>query len=113
MIRTAESVIASGQAAGRLFGDVMPWVLALLGATLVGAVAIYAVRRWLRRTGESTNGFTLQDLRTLHSSGELTDDEFARAKAAMIGRMRDGVEQNQAESDVSTGSDTSDSTRTE
>ena len=85
----------------------MPWVLALIGATLVGAVAIYAIRRMLRSDPGTSNGFTLHDLRAMHASGELTDDEFTRAKAAMIGRLRSEVESDTLPSHVSSESDTS------
>ena len=57
----------------------------LLAGLLVVGLLIGRVRRW--RTQESdTSGepWTLQDLRDLHASGELTDEEFERLKAAML-----------------------------
>lgn len=73
----------------RLFGDVLPWLLVLIGVVLIGSIAIYFIRRWLRGGGPSApQGFTLEDLRQLHAGGELTDEEFERAKATMIGRLK-------------------------
>jgi hypothetical protein len=52
-----------------------------------GAI-IYVARRYVNSGGDaSTGGFTLHDLRQLHKAGEISDDEFTRAKAQMIGRI--------------------------
>lgn len=62
----------------------------LIVAVLVGFAILYWVRR--RLTGDASqagdHGFTLHDLRTLHERGDLTDDEFNRAREAMISRVR-------------------------
>lgn len=72
----------------RPVGDVLPWLILLVGLIIVGGVAIYFFRRWMwHDSRSSTAGFTLQDLRDLHARGELTDEEFNAAKAAMIGRL--------------------------
>jgi len=72
----------------RLFGEVLPWLILLIGVVLAGAIAIYYIRRSLKDTKSHGGGFTLQDLRDMHAAGELSDDEFERAKAQMIGRLR-------------------------
>ena len=75
-------------AAGDLFGQVWPWLAALLLVVAVGAVVIYVLRRSLGRSDSAaTEGFTLQELRELRASGALSDEEFERAKAAIIGRL--------------------------
>ncbi len=77
-------------AAGDLFGQVWPWLAALLVVVGVGAVVIYLLRRSLARPKSgATEGFTLQELRELRASGALSDEEFERAKVAVIGRMTD------------------------
>jgi hypothetical protein len=74
---------------GRLFADILPWLLVLVGVVIVGTVVIYFVRRSIQNeAGTSAGGFTLQDLRELHAAGELSDDEYQRARAAMIGRVK-------------------------
>ncbi|MCZ6736228.1 MAG: hypothetical protein ACE10B_09500 [Phycisphaerales bacterium] len=71
-----------------LLSEIFPWLVALLVLVCLGAVAIYALRRSLHRRGpQSADGFTLQQLRDLHAAGQLTDHEFERAKAAIIGRF--------------------------
>ena len=86
----AESVTlaASTTSSGSLFSQVAPILLVLLVVVLVGAIVIYAARR-AAQPGESSDvPFTLQDLRDLHAQGKLSDEEFARAKEAMIGRLK-------------------------
>src|SRR5262245_2159606 len=73
---------------GRLLGDIFPWLLLLLSVVFVGAIIIYVARRYLRDDrASSAQGFTLHDLRQLHAAGELTDEQFERAKSMMIGRL--------------------------
>ena len=72
----------------RLLGDILPWLIVLIAVVIAGGVVIFAIRRWLRGDGASSAaGFTLQDLRDLHARGELSDEQFNSAKAAMIGRL--------------------------
>jgi uncharacterized membrane protein len=72
--------------ASRLVGDVLPWLGVLVLAVLIGVAAIHFVRRWFTRDDEKPADFTLQQLRELHAAGNLTDEEFERAKSAVIGR---------------------------
>lgn len=71
---------------------VIPWLILLVGFTVAGGVVIMFVRRWLRdEKGGGGTGFTLQDLRDLHASGELSEEEFTRARTAMIERAKGPV----------------------
>ena len=72
---------------GDLFGQVWPWLAALLLVVGVGALVIYLIRRSMNHRDSDNEGFTLQDLRNLHASGALSDEEFAKAKASVIGRV--------------------------
>jgi len=71
-----------------LFGQVWPWLAVLLLVVGAGALILYMLKRSMSRgqTGAG-EGFTLQELRDLHASGALSDEEFARAKASVIGRV--------------------------
>ncbi len=72
------------------FSAVYLWLAALLVAACAGAVAIHFLRRFISRSGTTpADGFSLQDLRELHAQGRLSDEEFERAKASIIGRARD------------------------
>ena len=70
-----------------LFKTVLPWLIVLLGVIIVGGAIIYVARRYVNAaSGEASAGFTLHDLREMHRAGEISDEEFARAKSQMIGR---------------------------
>jgi len=76
------------QAAEDLFGQLLPWLIMLLGVVVVGAGGIYLVRRMLQGGhGAAGEGFTLDELRRMRAAGQLSDDEFERAKALIIGRV--------------------------
>ena len=70
----------------------LPWLGALGLAVLIGAVAIHFVRRWLTPADGESGDFTLKQLRDLHAAGDLTDEEFDRAKDTVIGRSTVGEE---------------------
>ena len=73
-----------------LFADVAPWLGALLVLVGLGAIVIYALRRWMGRGHAAPpQGFTLQELRELHAARAMTGEEFDRAKASIIGRLVD------------------------
>lgn len=64
---------------------VLIWSLALIVVVIIGFVIVSWIRN--RVTGTDTGpvaGFTLSDLRRLHKSGQMTDEEFERAKAKII-----------------------------
>ena len=69
--------------------EAMPWLLVLLVVIIVGSVAIFLARRYMQSGGELRGGgFTLHDLRQMHAAGEISNDEFERAKSHMIGRLK-------------------------
>jgi hypothetical protein len=66
----------------------MPYITALL-LILMLAAAIWFVRKYVfawMRTDDDVGGpgFSLSDLRQLHKSGKMTDEEFERAKAQVV-----------------------------
>ncbi len=71
-------------AASAMFGIVM-WAGALVGAALLMIVAAAWIRRRTRDVdAPASPPFTLHDLRVLRADGRLTDEEFAKAKDAML-----------------------------
>ena len=80
-----------GPRPGDLFTKILPVLVGLVVVVGVGAVVIYVIRRALGRgPTPPAEGFTLQQLRELHAAGSLTDEQFERAKAAVIGRVSEG-----------------------
>jgi hypothetical protein len=64
------------------------WSLVLI-AVIVGAfVAVMLVKKWVNQPVESglgaQAGFTLSDLRRLHKSGEISNEEFEKARARIL-----------------------------
>ncbi len=72
-------------------GDVSRIVLVvgvLLALVLIGAVVALKLRRRLLSSEDSAGTpLTLHDLRRLHADGNMTDEEFEKAKAAIIGTV--------------------------
>jgi hypothetical protein len=86
------ALLANAPARTDLFADILPWMAMLLGLVVVGGLVIFVVRRYGRGDAGTSAGFTLHDLRTMHAAGELSDEEFARAREALIGRTRAAAE---------------------
>jgi uncharacterized protein YneF (UPF0154 family) len=59
----------------------------LLGVAIVMILGTFAARRWRQRLLDSqqTPPFTLQDLRDMKASGQITEEEFRAMRAALLG----------------------------
>src|SRR5438105_14670781 len=72
---------------------VIGWSAALLILLVVGWLVVAWVKKWMATPDETQpTGFTLSDLRRLHRGGQMTDDEFERAKEAIVGATRRAAE---------------------
>lgn len=81
--------IAQAAREGDALTSILLWSGVLVIAVIVGALVISLVRRNFARSDEDQQqGFTLQELRDLHAGGELSDEEFDRAREALIGEVR-------------------------
>ena len=71
-------------------GDVVIWSLVLIVALVVMFIGIAWLRRWMAGPAEPAGGtgFTLSDLREMHRKGQLSDEEFERAKLQMVATAR-------------------------
>ncbi len=67
--------------------DVLPWLALLAGLVIVGAAALYLLKRAFSRPVTPTEGFSLQELRDLRAARVLSEEEFERAKASLIERV--------------------------
>lgn len=65
------------------------WSIVLIGVILVAFFGINFYRKWMT-SDETTSGpgFTLADLRKLHKEGQMTDAEFEKAKANLLGSLK-------------------------
>jgi uncharacterized membrane protein len=79
----------------------VPAIIILTVVIVVGAIVITVVRRSLRDDPSTiAEGFTLHGLREMHARGDLSDDEFERARDAMIGRIRAAADREAAAGDT-------------
>ncbi|MCP4759049.1 MAG: SHOCT domain-containing protein [Planctomycetes bacterium] len=77
---------SSGQRSGDISQIYVPLAV-LAGIIIVAWISLVLVRRQLRsRTTQSSTTFTLANLREMHRSGTLSDEEFERAKAGLSGQ---------------------------
>lgn len=71
------------------YGTIIMWSLLLIGLIVVGWVTVLQIKRRLQRPDVTAGaGFTLSDLRQLHKSGQMSDEEFERAKARVVDAAR-------------------------
>jgi hypothetical protein len=86
--------------------QILFWLAVIVAAAMVLIVVGVLLRKWFLREPEDAGprlGFGLSDLRQMHAAGELSDEEFARAKAALIARSRGalGLESEETDADQS------------
>lgn len=81
-------IAAADELTPEQYGGIIVTSLIVIGLS-IGAFALVAlVRRRLREEDDSGSsggpGFTLSDLRQLHKSGQMSDEEFERAKVKIL-----------------------------
>ena len=68
---------------------ILVWSLVLLAAVIIGFVLVLWVKRRLRQVDEApTLGFSLADLRELHRTGKISDEEYERARGKMAASLK-------------------------
>src|SRR5215217_4756770 len=75
------------------YGGIFFWALVLVVFVfgLFGVVILY--RKWMNRDDTTSGpGFTLSDFRRLHKEGKMTDAEYEKAKAILIGSVKAAAE---------------------
>ena len=66
------------------FYTLLPAIILLLAFTIVGAVIIFIIRRKLKEPPSTAITFTLSDLRKLQDQGDISTEEYDRAKESII-----------------------------
>lgn len=81
---SAAAPLAASSTTGAL---VWSAVLVVIIVLLFGAIRLY--RKWMNADDDTTGGgFTLGDLRKLHREGQMSDEEFEKAKAVLLGSLK-------------------------
>ena len=66
-------------------GGIFVWALVIVALVLAGFVAVTWIRRWASSADDApAGGFTLGELRRLHQAGQMTDEEYEKAKAMIV-----------------------------
>lgn len=63
--------------------EILPATILLLVVVIVGGIVILQARNMLKRSKRESLPFTLSQLHQLHKKGDLSDDEFERAKSIL------------------------------
>lgn len=84
-----ELMIAATREASSI--DIWIWSLVLIATVVAGFLLVSLLRRRLRQPDQTAGaGFSLDELRQLHRSGQLSDAEFERARSKLVaGLQRD------------------------
>lgn len=77
------------------------WIVILIVFVLIGGVVIFALRRRMlsNEEGASVGSSGLLDhLHQMHRAGEIDDEEFARARSAILMKIQDDMQSNNTDS---------------
>lgn len=81
-------------AAQNEYGKLVVWSLILIVVVIVGFVlATWARRRLHHQDTTPSMGFSLADLRELHRTGKISDEEFEKARGRMAASLKRQVDQ--------------------
>jgi uncharacterized membrane protein len=76
-------------------GSVLFWAFVLILLIVLGFLAAISLRKWLSKVEEEPEnpmGFTLGDLRVMHQKGQITTEEFEKARTQMIAATKRAAE---------------------
>lgn len=74
-------------------GQAAMWALVLMAVVIAGGLVAVFIRKRARSGAETPAlGLTLADLREMKADGRLTEEEFERAKAMVVGQLGGKVE---------------------
>lgn len=74
---------------GDLFGTLLPWLGGLLALAFVGVLLMAWTRRMaVGRSAPTDQGFGLEQLQGMLERGEISAEEFDRARRRMIDRVK-------------------------
>jgi len=76
-------------AAQNEYGRLFVWSLILVALVIIGfALATWVKRRTQQHESGPAIGFSLADLRELHRTGKISDQEFERARGKMAASLK-------------------------
>lgn len=70
-------------------GPIFFWSLLLIGLLIAGFFVVVLVKRRLAKADDGPQiGFSLSDLRQMRQQGQLTEEEYERARAKMVASLK-------------------------
>lgn len=80
------------------YGRIIGLSLILILLLIVGLVVVIRVKRRIQQPDEpGSMGFTLSDLRQLHKNGQMSDEEFERARTKVVEAAKRAAERQEAQ----------------
>tara|TARA_Y100001970_G_C14123427_1_gene797609 strand:+ start:22 stop:288 length:267 start_codon:yes stop_codon:yes gene_type:complete len=64
--------------------EVIPATLLLIAITVVGFIILMKLKKSMNRTPEQTTTFSLRDIERLRDEGQMSEDEYERARQSII-----------------------------
>ncbi len=71
------------------------WIVILIGVVLIGAILVFTLRRRMLSNDDSVSvgsSGLLDHLHQLHKSGQMDDEEFARARSAILMQVQEDMD---------------------
>lgn len=71
------------------------WIVILIGVVLIGAVLVFTLRRRMLSNDDSVSvgsSGLLDHLHQMHKSGQMDDEEFARARSAILMQVQEDMD---------------------
>ncbi len=70
--------------------SVLVWSIILIAMVVVGLLAVSWVKKRIQQPDEPASaGFSLDDLRKLRRDGQISDEQYERARQRLIGGLQD------------------------
>ena len=64
--------------------EVIPATLLLIAITVVGFIILMKLKKSMNSTPEQTTTFSLRDIERLRDEGQMSEDEYERARQSII-----------------------------
>ena len=98
----ASTLIRTHMLAAEDSSSIFFWSMVLLALLGAGWAVVVMVKKWANTPEDPVStGFTLSDLRQMHRSGQMSAEEFERAKGAIVAAAQAAAKRKEAAKDAS------------
>lgn len=84
-------------------GSILVWIVALIAIVIVGGIAVMVLRKRLLedRSPSADVGGLMDQLRAMRDRGELSEEEFARARRSLVDKQIESMSRPEGGDDAS------------